>query len=169
MKNKDINNEIIISRIINASVEKVWGAWSVPSELAKWWGPIDFTTPHCNIDFRVGGKYLACMRGEAIPGQGVQDFWSGGMYKEIVPFEKIVCTDYFSNEKGDVVDPVAYGMSPDFPKEGIVTVTFEEEGDKTKLSIIYIGLADKVYKAMIDSRMKEGWDSSLDKLVESLS
>lgn len=169
MQNINNKKELEISRAFDAPLDKVWEAWTVPEEIMKWWGPEDFTCPVCEVDLRVGGKYLFCMRGEAILGHGVQDFWSGGDYIEIIPFEKIICTDYFSNEKGDIVDPVAYGMSSDFPKESTVTITFKKEMDKTKLSIVYADLTEEAFKAMIESQMKEGWKSSLDKLAYSLS
>jgi uncharacterized protein YndB with AHSA1/START domain len=51
----------------------------------RWWGPKNFTLPACKIDFRIGGKYLACMRSKES-----QEFWSTGTYKEIVPLERLV-------------------------------------------------------------------------------
>lgn len=168
MKNLNNKNEIKITRLINAPRQMVWDAWVKPEQIMKWWGPKDFTCPIVKVDFRVGGKYLCCMRGRAQPDQPIIDFWSGGKYIEIDPLNKIICTDMFSNEKGELVDPVEYGMSPDFPKENEVVVTFQEQEGKTKLTIAYILKSDEALKAMVDSQMEEGWGSSLDKLVESL-
>ena len=42
-----------------------------------------------------------------------QDFWGTGVYREIIPLEKIVCTDSFSDEKVNVVHASRYGMSGD--------------------------------------------------------
>ena len=64
----------------------------------RWWGPKDFTSPACAIDLCVGGKYLACMRSP----EG-RDYWSTGVYRAIVPKEKIVYTDNFADAKGNVV------------------------------------------------------------------
>ncbi len=41
-------------------------------------------------------------------------FWSTGRYHEIVEPEKLVMSDSFSDEKGNIVSPTQYGMSPDF-------------------------------------------------------
>ena len=48
-----------------------------------------------------------------------------GIYREIKKPERIVCTDSFADEKGNVVPATYYGMSPDFPAEMLMTVTFE--------------------------------------------
>lgn len=44
-------NELIIERIFDAPVEKVWKAWSDPAEMKKWWGPENFTAPSITISF----------------------------------------------------------------------------------------------------------------------
>ncbi len=55
------------------------------------------------------------------------------------------------------------------PEESEITLKFEDAGEnKTKLSIIYEGVTDKQYDAMMKSGMKEGWNTSLDKLAQSL-
>lgn len=164
------NKELRITRVFDSPRVRVWKAWTDPTEIMKWWGPEGFTAPVCKVDLRVGGKYLYCMRGSAGPDQPVMDFWSGGTYQEIVPYEKIVCTDGFANEKGDVIEPATYGMPADFPRENIVTISFEdvEEGKKTRLTILYVAESDAALKAMIDAQMKEGWETSLDKFAASL-
>jgi len=167
MENTD-KKEFVITRVFDAPRELVWKMWTEPEQLMKWWGPKPFTSPACKIDLRVGGKYLYCMRGSAGPGQPVMDFWSGGTYEEIVPFEKLVCIDGFSNEKGDRVDPAVYGMPAGFPRETMVTITFEDIGGKTKLTIRYTVSSQAVLDAMGTAQMREGWESSLDKLAESL-
>ncbi len=64
----------------------------------RWWGPKGFTSPACRIDLRVGGKYLFCTRSP-----DGRDFWSTGVYREILEPERIVCTDSFADEEGNVV------------------------------------------------------------------
>ncbi|OGS45291.1 MAG: hypothetical protein A2539_08700 [Elusimicrobia bacterium RIFOXYD2_FULL_34_15] len=160
--------EIVITRIFNAPRELVWKAWTEPEMIKKWWGPKDFTAPEIKVDLRKGGKYLYCMRSP----EG-NEYWSGGTFQEIVPFEKMVLTDSFSDEKGNMVEPVKYGMSKDFPKEMQVTIKFEEYpqngGGKTKLTIAYAKPeSDASYEAIVKSGMESGWNESLDKLAESL-
>jgi uncharacterized protein YndB with AHSA1/START domain len=90
------------------------------------------------MDFRVNGKYLSCMRSP----DGM-DIWSTGVYTEIVPFEKIVCTDNFSDEKGNIVSASYYGMNSDFPQDLSVTVTFSDQNGKTKMVLQHIGFPTK--------------------------
>jgi len=137
----------------------VWKAWAEPEHVMKWWGPKNFTAPFCKMDFRVGGKYLYCMRSP----EG-QDFWSTGVYKEIVPLEKIVCTDSFADEKGNIVPASQYGMPGDWPEELLVTVTFEDEGGKTKMTLRHVGLPAGDMGEMAGA----GWNESFDKLAERL-
>ncbi|WP_433965374.1 SRPBCC family protein [Tunturiibacter gelidiferens] len=39
-----------------------------------------------------------------------QEFWNAGEYHEIVPHEKIVSSMYFSDSKGNKVEPEHYGI-----------------------------------------------------------
>lgn len=160
---------IIIERMIDAPHEAVWQAWTKPELIKKWWGPEGFSAPSIKVDLRVGGKYIFAMHGP----QGSEwdkDMYSAGVYKEIVPGEKLVVTDYFSDEDGKIMEPVDFGQDPDFPKESTVTVLFEEKDQgKTKLSIIYPRPEKKEQLvAMLKSGMEAGWNSSLDKLARIL-
>lgn len=160
---------ITIERVFDAPRELVWKAWTDPEMVKKWWGPKDFTAPSIKIDLRVGGKYVYCMRGPA-GSKFDKDFWTAGTFKEIVPQEKIVVTDHFSDENGNMVDPKDFGMDENFPKEMEVTVRFEDAGNgKTKLTIEYPKPeSDTQFEAMKKSGMEVGWNQSLDKLAESL-
>lgn len=164
MKNTN-NKEIEISKVFDAPAKDVWDAWTNPEKIMKWWGPEGFTSPFCEVDLHVGSKYLYCMRGKAAPEQPVMDYWSGGEYKEIVPYKKIVCTDYFANEKGEKIDPTVYGFSSNFPKENIVNITFEEIDGETRVTILYKNLSKSALEEMTNVKMREGWESSLLKLV----
>jgi len=151
--------ELVITRVFDAPRELVWKAWIDPEHFKRWWGPKDYTCPFCEMDLRVGGKYLNCMRSP----EG-QDYWSTGVYREIIPIERIVFTDCFADEKGNIVPATHYGLSPDFPLEMLVTVTFEDHDGKTKMTLRHIGLP-----AGPDSDgAQQGWSESFDKLAESL-
>ncbi len=160
---------IVITRDFDAPRERVWKAWTDPEMLKRWWGPEHFTAPSIKIDLRVGGKYVYAMRGPAGT-QWDKVMYSAGVYKEIVPNEKLVTTDYFSDENGNMLDPTAYGQSSDAPREMTITVLFEEiEKGKTRLSITYMKPETEAqYQAMLKSGMTEGWNSSLNKLAEAL-
>src|SRR5687768_9701738 len=107
--------EIVITRIFDAPRELVWKAWTEPEHFKRWWGPKEYTCPFCEMDLRVGGKYLNCMRSP----EG-QEYWSTGVYREIIPMERLVFTDCFADEHGNVVPAAKHGMSPDFPLEMLV-------------------------------------------------
>ena len=137
--------------------------------LKAWWGPEHFTAPSIQIDLRVGGKYIFAMHGPA-GSQFDVDMYSAGVFKEIVPNEKLVLTDYFSDKDGNLIDPVNSGQSPDFPRESTVTVLFEELAKgKTKLTIVFPKPETEAqYQAILKSGMTEGWNSSLNKMAEAL-
>ena len=160
MENHDDNeDELVITRIFNVPREHVWKAWTDCEQAKKWWGPKFFTTPVCKIDLRVSGHYLYCMR--APDGK---DYWSMGVYKEIVMPEKIVATDSFADEHGNIVPASDYGMTGEWPLELIVTVTFGDFYGKTKLTLIHEGIPSGEMREMT----KTGWNESLDKLEEIL-
>src|SRR5437762_2014697 len=53
---------MVITRVFDAPRALVWKAWTDPQYVMQWWGPKGFTAPFCKIDFRVGGKFLCCMK-----------------------------------------------------------------------------------------------------------
>ena len=57
------DSEIVSSRIVNASQQIVFRAWSEPYHLKNWWGPAGFTNTFNEFDFRVGGKWSFIMHG----------------------------------------------------------------------------------------------------------
>lgn len=160
---------IVIERIFDAPRALVWKYWTEPELIQKWWGPESFTAPSIKVDLQVGGKYIFAMHGPE-GSEWDKDMYSAGVYKEIVPQEKLVVTDYFSDEEGNMIQPENSGQDANFPEESVVTVRFEDTTDgKTKLSIIYPRPAsEEQFEAMKKSGMIEGWNSSLNKLEASL-
>ena len=158
------SKDLLITRIFDAPRELVWKAWTEPKQVMRWWGPKIFTSPSCKIDFGVGGKYLFCMRSNSGPEVWRKGIWSTGTYKEIVPLERIVCTDCFADERGNIVPAAQYGMGEDFPLETLVTVTFEKiQGNKTKMTLRHEGLPGG-----IKDDAGTGWSESFDKLAQVL-
>lgn len=149
--------ELVITRVFDAPRSLVFKAWTDPNIIARWWGPKGFTTPFCKIDLRVGGVFHYCMRSP----EG-RDYWGKGFYREIVEPERLVFTDVFSDEQGNTVQPVQYGMSPDWPPETLLTATLAEYEGKTKLT-----LRQTVSESLAKSTgARQGWTESLDKLAE---
>ncbi|MBI3486235.1 SRPBCC domain-containing protein [Candidatus Daviesbacteria bacterium] len=162
----DDKKELVIERIFDAPVELVWKAWTDPEVFQKWWGPKDFTSPHANIDPKVGGKYLVSMRGPA-GSPFDKEMWSTGHYLEIVPMQKLVVEDSFADENGNVVPASYYGMPGSFPMKAKITITFEQlEDGKTKMTLTYPSTAG-IEGEMLDN-MTQGWNQSFDKLETSL-
>jgi uncharacterized protein YndB with AHSA1/START domain len=151
--------ELVITRVFDAPRELVFRAWTEPEHLVRWWGPNGFTTPVCKIDLRPGGVWHICMR--AADGR---DYWSKGIYREIIAPERIVTTDFFSDEDGNLVQPAQYGLPADWPAEMLLTVTFAEQDGKTKLTV-----RQSVSEALARSiGAVDGWNQSLDRLAEQL-
>jgi uncharacterized protein YndB with AHSA1/START domain len=157
-----LDSALVIQRVFDAPRELVWKAWTEPEHMKRWWGPKGFDAPAAEIDFRVGGKYLLAMRSPEF--QGGRVFWSTGTYREIVPFERIVCTDSFADENGNVVPASYYGMEADMPLEMLITVTLEEHEGKTKMTLRHEGIPAGPER----DGANEGWSQSLDKLADYL-
>jgi uncharacterized protein YndB with AHSA1/START domain len=156
---KNDRDAFTITRIFDAPRELVWRAWTDPEQVRLWWGPKDFTSPFAKIDLRVGGTYLYDMRSPES-----KDFWSTGIYREIVPLERIIATDNFADEKGNVVPASHYGMIGDWPSELLVTLTFEEQNGRTKFTLRHEGIP----RGQMSDLTKAGWNESFDKLAAVL-
>ncbi len=153
--------KVVITRTFDAPRERVWEAWTIPEQLREWWGPRGFTAPVIRIDLRVGGEFFNCMSGpDAKPVCGI------GTFREVKDQERLVLTDSFANEQGKVVSASYYGMSPDWPREMLITVTFEKVGGKTRVTLEDSGLHGVSEKDR--EEMRQGWEQSFDKLVEYL-
>jgi len=159
---ESIGQALIIERVFDAPRELVWRAWTEPEMAMRWWGPKGFTAPACEIDFRVGGKILSAMQSPEF-NEG-RPIWSTGVYREIDPLERIVMSDSFADEHGNVVPATHYGMGEEFPLEMLVTVTFEDLDGKTRMTLRHEGLPAGEMKDGAGA----GWNESFDKLAEIL-
>ncbi|WP_291515791.1 SRPBCC domain-containing protein [Bdellovibrio sp. ArHS] len=148
---------ILITRVFNASLADVWKSWTAPEKIKQWWGPKDYTAPTIKCDVRVGGVYLFAMKSPEN-----KTYWSTGTYKEVAPHSELVFTDSFADENGNVVSSEYYDM-PGIPKELLVTVKFEEQGSKTKMTLKHEGFPP----GEIADMCKIGWNESFDKLEKT--
>jgi uncharacterized protein YndB with AHSA1/START domain len=151
-KQGEILKEVTITRLINAPRERVWRAWTDPKLLAQWWGPQGFTSPVCEVDARPGGAILIHMSGFGMLAPMV------GVFKEVVEPERLV----FTNNAFFEVPPVKPLI------EGITTVTFDDLGGKTKLTVHNVVLRASPEAAQALQGMEPGWTQSLEKLAEFL-
>ena len=150
--------QFTITRTFNAPRGLVFKAWTEAERVKSWWGPKDFTVPFCKVDARPGGMFHYCMRSP----EG-KDYWGRGIYGEIKAPERLAYTDSFSDEKGNFVAPEKYGMK-DWLPETQVTVTFEEKGGKTRMTLNG-GIPDALAKKQMAD---QGWNQSFDRLAEYL-
>lgn len=153
-------HELVITRVFEAPRDLVWKTWTDPELVNRWWGPKVFTAPFVKIDLRVGGKFLFCMRGP-----DGKDYWSTGVYREIVPPKRIVATDSFADKDGNIVSASYYGMKAELPLQMLLTVTFEEHEGKTRFTLHHDGIPAGTDRDLA----KQGWSESLDKLAALLS
>ncbi|HEY2495674.1 MAG TPA: SRPBCC domain-containing protein [Candidatus Angelobacter sp.] len=158
---KSMMNEterMVVTRVFDAPRELVWKAWTDPKYVMQWWGPKGCTAPVCKMDFRVGGKFLICMRTP-----DGQEGWNGGEYHEIVPQEKIVSSMYFSDSEGNKIDPEQLGIEHE-AVEGAHDVTLFEDLGNGRTKLTFIG--NETMQNAIKSGQLEGMKEILDKLAE---
>lgn len=152
-------NESVITRVFDAPRHLVYQVWTQPEHIMRWWGPKGFTAPVCKLDLRPGGEFLFCMRSP----EG-QDFWSKGTFREIVAPERIVYVDAFADANGNEVPASHYGLGEDWPEATLVTVTFAQQGSKTKVTLVHAGIPES------DAGMTvAGWNETLDKVADVIS
>ena len=156
-KTANEKERMVVTRVFDAPRALVWKAWTDPQYVMQWWGPKGFTAPVCKIDFRVGGKFLYCMKSP-----DGQKGWNGGEYHEIVPLEKIVYSMYFADSKGNKVDPAELGMEHEAIEDARDVVIFEDFGNgQTKLTMI----GNETMEEAKNSGQVEGWNEILDKVA----
>ena len=118
----------IISRDLNAPRKLVYAVQTDPKHLANWLSPEGFKNIHTDMDFRVGGFYHY-----GLEGPGGMQMWGLQKYLEIVPEEKIVLIQSFSDKDRNLT---RHPMAPDWPLEMLATTTFADLGaGRTRLTI----------------------------------
>ena len=159
--------EFILTRIINAPRALVWKAWTDPKHMAQWWGPHSVTNPVCQMDVRPGGAWRIIMR---LP-DGV-DYPITGVYLEIVKPERLIRTMDCSEHPEawhDLVKPDRQKGERNPAGEMLQTVTFEDQGGRTKLTIRTRFNSVAIRDAMVKMGMTEGWTQSLERLEALLA
>jgi uncharacterized protein YndB with AHSA1/START domain len=111
------DREIVLTRVFDAPREVVWKAWTDPQHIVKWWGPNGFTDTIEIMDVRPGGMWKHVMRGP----DGT-DYANNSRYLEVVEPERLV----YSLDGGKKDAPATNAE---------VTVTFQEQRGKTKLTL----------------------------------
>lgn len=137
-------NSVQLHRVIKASPEKVFRAFSNAAAMASWIPPYGFLCEIQQFDFKEGGNFK--MSFYNFTTQTSHSF--GGKYLTIKTNEFLKYSDVFDD--------------PNLPGEMITKVTLKEVMCGTDLSITQEGIPD-----MIPSEMYYlGWQESLEKLIK---
>ncbi len=125
-----VTHDIVVTRLFDASLERVWKAWTTDAEVMKWWGPDGYTAPAAKMDVRVGGTSLVVMRSP-----DGQEHWMTWVYTAVEPNERLEYIQNLSTSEGGPVDPTSVGMPPDFPRDVATVVTLTPKGQQTEVTI----------------------------------
>lgn len=143
----DSDLELVLTHEFDAPRALLFRAWTQPHLAAQWWGPQGFTTMCCRMDARPGGAYRLAMRG---PDGVVRT--KRGVYREVT-LDRIV----FSYAWEDTDGRPGHEM--------LVTVTFEEVGTRTRLTLRQTGFV--AIPERNDHR--SGWTSCMQRFAEFLT
>jgi uncharacterized protein YndB with AHSA1/START domain len=141
-------HQLTLTRLINAPREKLFRAWTDPQLIPQWFCPPPWGVSEAHTDVRPGGATLIVMRGpngEEMPNRGV--------YLEVIPNEKIVFTDAYTEAWVPSEKPFMTGI-----------LTFEEEGGRTRYTAVlrHWTAEDKArHEAM---GFEQGWGIATDQL-----
>ena len=137
---------LTLKRRLTAAPEKVYAAWAEPQKLVQWFGPasVKEDSVQAEIDLRVGGRYRISFDAN---GQYNQ---VGGVYREVVPNERLVFT-------------WAWHSTPE--RESLVTISMKAEGSGTLLTFHHAQFVDAVAR----DNHERGWTEFLTKLENYLA
>jgi uncharacterized protein YndB with AHSA1/START domain len=137
------DNSVTLHRVIKATPEKVFRAFTEPDALASWIPPYGFLCVVHNMDVKEGGSFRMSFINFST-GNG-HSF--GGEYLEIKPNEFLKYTDRFDD--------------PNLPGEMIASVWFKKVSVGTELKVIQENIPDVIPAEMCYL----GWQESLEKLI----
>jgi uncharacterized protein YndB with AHSA1/START domain/predicted enzyme related to lactoylglutathione lyase len=137
------NPPLQVKRLIKTSRERVFAAWTTPSQVPRWFGPATCRVIDAQIDLRVGGSYQFRVCSDAHGEMTVS-----GEYQEVVAPEKLVFTWRWLND-------------PDWENvKSVVTVEFAEVEGGTEVRLTHEGFPSDESAG----NHEHGWNGCLDKL-----
>jgi uncharacterized protein YndB with AHSA1/START domain len=142
------DREIRLTRLFDAPRRLVFEAMSKPEHITQWWGRLGegYSVPVCEVDLRPGGAWRFVNR---TPKGDLVAFY--GVYREIVPPERVVFTEIFEQ----------------FPDaESVVTAVLTEEQGKTRLTATVLYPSIEVRDMVLKSGMDRGAAISYDRLED---
>lgn len=137
------DNSVTLHRVIKASPEKVFRAFTEPGALSSWLPPYGFLCTVHQMDPRVGGSYKMSFTNFST-GQG-HSF--GGKFLEIIQDEFLRYTDKID--------------SPNLPGEMVTSIWLRRVSCGTELKVVQEGIPPAIPTEMCYL----GWQESLEKLV----
>jgi uncharacterized protein YndB with AHSA1/START domain len=145
------DREVTLTRIFNAPRTLVFAALTRPELLRRWFiGPSGWSMVVCEIDLRVGGSYRFLWRSDA----GV-DLGMRGVYRDIVPLERIVSTEVFDQSW--------------YPGEALSTAVLIERASRTTLTTTLLYESKEARDTVLRSPMEQGVTANYDRLEDFLA
>ena len=147
-----------MTRMFDATPDRVFAAWTNPDYFGQWFGPIGMKTIDCKIDARVGGDWRLMGEGQNIPGRcedGRVRPTVSGKYLEVEPPSRLVFT-WAWHEKDDFASPRG--------QESVVTIQFKALGERTEMLFTQAVFKEQ---SALDAHNR-GWTESFDKLGDYL-
>ncbi len=141
------DSQILVAREFAAPPHLVYRAWTTPDLIRRWWHAKRGEITVVEVDLRVGGRWRFAMTTPA--GQEVAFH---GVYREIVPDERLVSTEVFE-------------LAPD--AEALSSVTFSDQGDGTLASILMDYGTKEIRDMVLATGMEDGLQDALDLLEEA--
>lgn len=138
-----------LTRVIKASKQRVFDAWTRPEFVRQWFGPAEKECTLAETDARVGGAYTLELRGAGCTAEGaasdeVRTSRATGRYIKVDPYDLLQFT---------------WRWNPDAP-ETLVTVALREVDGGTEIKLTHEGFATEGER----DAHQHGWSGSLDKL-----
>jgi uncharacterized protein YndB with AHSA1/START domain len=156
----------VMSRVLDAPRDMVWRCFTDPEHLQQWWGPKGYKVLSSKMELRPGGTYHYGMQTP-----NGQTMWGKFVYLEIVPQERLVFINSFSDEGGGVT---RHPGNEKWPLEMRSTFTFEDMPDgRTKFTVSWTPHnADDDERKTFDSNrenMRAGWTGTMEQLETYLA
>ena len=150
---------VVVVRELDTPPDVAWRAWSDPEQIRQWWGPVGFTCPRADLDFRVGGSTLVTMQAPVeYGGFSMQNRWT---YTAITEPSRIEFVSTFADADGNPIDPAAAGIPPGVPAEVPHVVELEPlPGGRTRMTVTEFGYTQEDARA----QSQLGQEQCLDKM-----
>lgn len=142
--------EISVTRLVNATRDHVFDAFTDRAHISNWWGPHGFTTTTHEMDVRPGGVWRFIMHGP----DGA-DYVNKITYREVVRSERLI---YDHEGEEDIAD-----------QKFQASMTLTKEGSNTRITLRMLFATPKQREDMVKFGAVEGGDQTLERLAAHLA